>query len=258
MREKDIVSAAFRLERLDKVDSTNNYLKRRAAEGAPHGLAVVAEEQTGGRGRFGRSFHSPRGKGLYLSILLRPDFLPAQAAGLTPWAAVAVCRALEKVTGLKPEIKWINDILLEGKKVCGILTEADITPEGRLGYVILGIGLNLTHGAEDFPPEVAHIATSLAQHLSSTPDGEAVLSALLSELETMWKDFPEQGEDYLEAYRTRCSTVGQEILITSGSEGKEGFALGVNEDFSLRVRLTDGSCQNLDSGMVSARRKGLT
>ena len=104
MRERNVGSAVFRLERLDKVDSTNNYLKLRAAEGAPHGLAVAAEEQTGGRGRFGRSFHSPRGKGLYLSVLLRPDFPALQAAGLTPWAAVAVCRALEEVTGLNPEI----------------------------------------------------------------------------------------------------------------------------------------------------------
>ena len=258
MRERNVGSAVFRLERLDKVDSTNNYLKLRAAEGAPHGLAVVAEEQTGGRGRFGRSFHSPRGKGLYLSVLLRPDFPALQAAGLTPWAAVAVCRALEEVTGLNPEIKWINDILLEGKKVCGILTEADITPDGRLNYVILGIGLNLTHEEGDFPSDVAPIATSLTRHLPSPPDREAVLSALLTELETMWKDFPEQGEDYLEAYRARCSTVGQEILITVGSEEKTGFALGVNEDFSLRVRYESGECQNLDSGMVSARRKGLT
>jgi len=257
MKEKDF-AIGFQIERLEAVDSTNSYLKNRAAEGAPHGLAVVAEEQTGGRGRFGRSFHSPRGKGLYLSVLLRPDFPAVQAAKLTPWAAVAVCRAVEELTGLKPAIKWINDILLEDRKLCGILTEADIAPDGSLNDVILGIGLNLTQGEEDFPPEVAGVATSLAQHLPEVPEREEMLSALLGELDRMWNAFPEAAEEYLEAYRARCSTVGQEVLVTGGGEEREGFALGVNEDFSLRVRFAGGICQNLDSGMVSARRNRLT
>lgn len=258
MKEYQQNPIGFQVERLDTVDSTNTYLKRRAAEGAPHGFAVLAEEQTGGRGRFGRSFHSARGKGLYLSVLLRPEFSAVQAATLTPWVAVAVCRALEELTGLRPAIKWINDILLDDRKLCGILTEADVAPDGALNHVIIGIGLNLSQKDEDFSPDVAPIATSLACHLPEPPSREEVLSALFAQLNRMWDSFPGAVEEYLEAYRSRCSTVGQEIQITGVGAERSGFALGVNEDFSLRVRLEDGRCQNLDSGMVSARRKGLT
>lgn len=248
----------FRVEHLDRVDSTNNYLKTLALSGAPHGLTVVADSQTGGRGRFGRSFESAEGKGLYFSVLLRPEFPPSQAPLLTPWAAVAVCRAVEESTGLSPNIKWINDLLLDEKKLCGILTEADIAPDGSLRHIILGIGLNVSQREEDFSPEVASIATSLAQHLEQPPSREALLTAVLTQLNHMWETFPSAQGQYLEAYRARCSTVGQEVLVTGGGKDREGFALGINENFSLRVRFGDGTCENLDSGMVSARRNGLT
>ena len=243
----------FQLEWLARVDSTNNYLKQRAAEGAPHGLAVIADEQTGGRGRFGRTFESPAGKGLYLSVLLRPPFSPAQMAGLTPWAAVAVCRAVETLTGLSPRIKWINDILLEGKKLCGILTEADIAPDGRMNHVILGIGVNLTQTGDDFTPEVAAIATSLARHMEQPPSRRALADALLLELDRMWSAFPRAKEEYLTEYRARCVTVGQAVTVTTPNGSCPGVALKVEDSFALTVQFSDGTRKALDSGEVSVQ-----
>lgn len=248
---KPIIGA--QVERLETVDSTSSYLRRKAAQGAPHGLAVIAREQTGGRGRFGRSFHSAPGLGLYLSVLLRPSFPAALAPMLTPWTAVAVCRAVEGLTGLRPQIKWINDVLLGEKKLCGILTEGDIAPDGSLNWVILGIGVNISQRPEDLPPEVAGLATSLAQHLPTPPDRDALADTLLRELDRMYAAFPREKEDYLAAYRARCSTPGRPVRVLSAGESREGFALEINEDFALTVRFPDGSVKSLDSGEVSVR-----
>lgn len=256
MRASEQRPIGFQREHLDTVDSTNTYLKARAALGAPHGLVVTAGEQTAGRGRFGRSFLSAGGKGLYLSLLLRPDLPAAQAAELTPWTAVAVCRALEGLTGLRPTIKWINDILLEDKKLCGILTEAAVAPDGSLEYVVVGIGLNLTQDRGDFPPDLAASATSLAQHLTCPPSREALLDALLRELNGMWAAFPSGREAWLEAYRARCSTLGREVDVISPAGVRSGLALCVGEDFSLSVRFSDGSVDRLNSGEVSLRPLG--
>ena len=243
----------FQVEWLVSVDSTNNYLKQRAAEGAPHGLAVIANKQTGGRGRFGRTFESPAGKGLYLSVLLRPEFSPAQMASLTPWAAVAVCRAMERLTGLHPKIKWINDILLEGKKLCGILTEADIAPDGSLNHVILGIGVNIAQEESDFTPDVAAIATSLARHMEQPPSREALADALVRELDRMWSAFPHGSAEYLEEYRARCATVGQAINVITPGGSRPAVALQVEDSFTLTVQFSDGTTKTLDSGEVSVR-----
>lgn len=240
---------------LDSVDSTSSCLRRMAGDGAPHGLALIAGEQTCGRGRAGRSFSSPKGKGLYLSVLLRPDWPAASVGLLTPWAAVAVCRAVETLTGLRPAVKWVNDVLLGGKKLCGILTEADIAYDGTLNWVILGIGINLTQCPEDFPPDVAGIATSLGQHLATPPGREAMAAALFQQLEQLWRDFPARQPDYLAAYRARCSTVGCPVRVHTPGEVREGFALAVEEDFSLSVRFADGSVQSLRGGEVTVRRQ---
>ena len=251
MTEKQPIG--FRVERLNRVDSTNSYLKTLAASDAPHGLVVVADGQTGGRGRFGRSFESAAGKGLYFSVLLRPDFSLSHAPLLTPWAAVAVCRAVEELTSLHPHIKWINDLLLNGKKFCGILTEADIAPDGTLRHIILGIGLNIGQQEEDFSPEVASIATSLSQHLAQPPSRDALLTAILAQLNHMWENFPAAQDQYLEAYRSRCITTGKTVQILSPSGSRPGEALGINEDFSLSVRFPDGRVEQLNSGEVSVR-----
>lgn len=253
MRTQTFERIGHQVEHLKTIDSTNNYLKQKALLGAPHGLVVVADEQTGGRGRLGRNFQSPKGKGLYFSVLLRPCVPATQITALTPWAAVAVCRGLETLTGLRPDIKWINDIQLKRKKLCGILTEADIAPDGTLNHVILGIGLNVAQTDSDFTPEVAAIATSLARHLPQPPSREELLAVLLAELERMWEDLPEKQEEYLAAYRARCITVGRDVTVISPQGARPGFARKLNKDFSLLVEFPDGTAETIGSGEVSVR-----
>ena len=149
---------------LAEVDSTNSYLKREALAGAPHGTVAVANYQNAGRGRMTRSFQSPPGRGVYLSILLRPQLPPEELLGVTGMTAVAVCAAVERTAGVRPGIKWTNDLVLNGRKLCGILTEMAVEGEtGITQFLVIGAGVNVSHTPEDFEPEVAKMATSLAQ-----------------------------------------------------------------------------------------------
>lgn len=238
---------------LDIIDSTNTECKRLAAQGAESGLVVIAGEQTGGKGRRGRSFQSLPGKGLYLSTLLRPHAAPEDIQQLTAWVAVAVCRAVESLTGLSSQIKWVNDPLLDGKKLCGILCELGLTPAGGLDYVVVGIGINLSQTPEDFGEELHPIATSLAQHTPCPPTRSQVAAALIAELNTLWEHFPAGKARYLEEYRRRCVTTGREVRLIKGDETRTAFALRVNDDFTLHVRLPDGKEEDIFSGEVSVR-----
>ncbi len=238
---------------LERVDSTNNEVKRRAAGTIPAGLVVVAEEQTGGRGRRGRTFVSPPG-GLYLSALLQPACSLEQVSALTAWSAVAVCDAIQSLCGVRPRIKWPNDIILEGRKLCGIVTELDLEGEtAALRYVVVGIGVNLTQTREDFGPEVAPVAISLAQALGSAPRRAEVASALLDALEGLNRDFPGNWGQWLERYRKDCLTIGSQIKVIRGSDSRTGTALGVDDTFALIVRWEDGSQETVSSGEVSVR-----
>lgn len=239
---------------LERVDSTNDEVRRRAASGAPDGLAVIAGEQTGGKGRRGRPFQSLPGKGLYLTVLLRPPVTPMQASQITAWTAVAVCRAIETLTGLSCGIKWTNDILLGGKKLCGILTELSIEGEsGALDYVAVGIGVNVSQTAADFGPALADLAASLGQYLEHPPRRAEVAAALLAELDRLCAEFPAQKAPWLAEYRRRCLTVGREVrLLRPGSEAP-ATALGVEDDFSLRIRRSDGTEETVSAGEVSVR-----
>ena len=240
---------------LETVDSTNNELKRRAVGEAPDGLVVVAEGQTGGRGRRGRSFASPAGKGLYLSALLRPSCTLEQLPALTAWSAVAVCGAVEALCGVRPGIKWPNDVILEGRKLCGILTELELEAEsGALRYVVVGIGLNLSQTEADFGPEVAPLAISLAQALGRAPRRAEVAAAVLDALDGMYAAFPEQREDWLARYRAGCLTLGRQVrLLRPGRAEETAFAEGIDDDFALVVRRPDGRRESVSSGEVSVR-----
>ena len=239
---------------LDTVDSTNTECKRQAMAGAPDGLVVISEEQTGGRGRRGRSFVSPPGKGLYLSVLLKPDCPLAQVPTLTAWSAVAVCDAVEQVCGVRPGIKWPNDVILEGRKLCGILTELELEAEtAALRYVVVGIGVNISQTEADFGPEVAPVAVSLAQALGKAPRRAEVARALLDSLDRLYADFPQEGSRWLERYRADCLTVGKPIRVLSAGGERAGTALGIDEEFALRVAWEDGREETLSSGEVSVR-----
>ncbi len=256
LQSKDLTGAGARIgsrvECLEAVDSTNNYVKILAEGGEPQGLVVTAEVQTAGRGRQGRSFVSPQGKGLYLSALLRPRSTPEQATDLTAWVAVAAARAVEKVCGLASDIKWVNDLQVEGKKLCGILCEMGMTGN-RLDYVVAGIGINVSQNPEDFPPEVAGQATSLGQWLNVPPSRTELARALIEELDRVCGAFPEGKQEYLEQYRVRCVTPGREVWVLNAGERRQGFALGIDEAFRLEVEFEDGRVEALSTGEVSVR-----
>lgn len=240
---------------LETVDSTNDEVKRRALAGAPEGLAVLADGQTGGRGRRGRGFVSPAGKGLYCSVLLRPDCPFETLMQLTAWTAVAVCDAVEAVCALRPGIKWTNDIVLRGRKLCGILTELGMEGEtARPEYVAVGVGVNVSQTEADFGPEVAPLAISLAQALAAPPRRAELAAALLAALDGMYAAFPGKKADWLARYRADCLTTGRPVrLLSPDGRCREAFAEEIDDDFALIVRLPGGGRERVNAGEVSVR-----
>ncbi|MBQ1741859.1 MAG: biotin--[Oscillospiraceae bacterium] len=239
----------------DSIDSTNNYLKREAAQGAPDGMVAVADEQTGGRGRRGRSFQSPSGKGIYLSVLMRPQLPVTALMPLTGLGAVAVCNAVERVCGVRPRIKWTNDLVLGGKKLCGILTELSLEGEsGALQYAIMGIGVNVLHERKDFDGEVAEIATSLALETGKSVSRAALAAAMIEELDALYTALC-RGEiaPYLARYRGDCLTIGHEVQLLWQDKKEKVFALDVDDDLGLIVRRADGTLDTIRTGEVSVR-----
>ena len=241
---------APRLTVTDCVLSTNTLLVQKAGEGAPEGTALVTECQTGGRGTRGREFHSPSG-GLYLSVLLRPQAKAEELLTLTGRAAVAVCRGIRRASGAPAEIKWLNDIWLKGRKLCGILTEiADIRPDGS-ACVVLGVGVNVSRRAEDFREAgLAEIAVSLAME-GYAVSRESLCAAILKELEAMYRQFPHGREESLAGYRERCVTLGRRVTFETEGGLRQGVAEGVEEDFSLRIRDDAGTLHRVSYGTVA-------
>lgn len=242
---------------LAEVDSTNTCAKKLALAGAPDGTAVIADCQTAGRGRLGRSFQSPRGKGIYLSVLLRPQLPPEKLLCVTALGAVAVCRAVERVLpGAGLEIKWTNDLVHRGRKLCGILTEMSLEGEsGALQYLVMGIGLNVLQRPEDFSPEVAAMAGSLQSELGTAPSRPALAAAELGELDRLCQALQSGATaPYLAEYRRRCVTLGKEIrLVRSDGSGQRATALDVDDAFGLVIRREDGAIEVIRSGEASVR-----
>lgn len=238
---------------LKEVDSTNSYLKREAIAGAPHGTAAVANAQTAGRGRMTRSFQSPPGRGVYLSVLLRPHLAPQDLIGVTAMSAVAICNAVERAAGVRPGIKWTNDLVLGGKKLCGILTE--IAVEGEAGltqFLVIGAGVNVSHTPEDFGPEVSQIATSLAQE-GYAVSRAALAAAMIEELYRLSDALGRDNASWVDAYRRDCVTLGKPVRLLWTEKQTRAEALDVDGQFGLVVRLPDGSVTTVRSGEVSVR-----
>ena len=236
------------------IDSTNMEAKRRALDGAKEGLIVLAEEQTGGRGRLGRSFQSPRGCGLYLSALLRPDLSPAEVTDITAWVAVAVCDGIQVSCGVRPRIKWTNDLVLNGKKLCGILTEIALEGESHaLDYLVPGIGINVSQTPEDFGPELAATATSLSYELGRPVRRADLAVQVIKALDRMYAGFPRNRQEYLDKYRADCLTPGNQVQLVTPNSRREAFAVEIDDQFRLVVEFPDGTRQALSAGEVSVR-----
>ena len=235
------------------IGSTNDALKTQARQGAPHGTVILAGHQTGGHGRLGRSFHSPEGMGIYLSILLRPDCAPSSLMHLTCAAAVAMCDAVEAATLLRPGIKWTNDLVFEKRKLGGILTELGFSPDGNVDFAIIGIGINCRQREEDFPEEIRGIAASLNMVTGKETDPAKLAAAMLEALLEMDRILLTEKEAILDRYRRDCVTVGQEVSVVRGDEIRHGKALGVDSDGALVVRFCDGSTGAVNTGEVSIR-----
>ena len=242
-----------RLNWFDSIGSTNDHLKALARQGAPHGTAVIADHQTGGKGRMGRSFESPAGKGVYLSLLLRPSAAPEQLMHLTCAAAVAMCDALEAACGIRPGIKWTNDLVWGKRKLGGILTELGLGTGGTVDYAIIGIGINCCQQGEDFSPEVRGIATSLASIAGAPVEIPGVAAAMLEALHRADSILLPQKEAILQQYRGNCITLGKSVSVVRGSQIRHGNALDVDENGALVVAFSDGTSEAVNSGEVSVR-----
>ncbi len=232
------------------IGSTNDALKLLARQGAPQGTAILAGRQTNGHGRLGRSFHSPEGMGIYLSLLLRPDYAPAEIMHLTCAAAVAMCNAVEAAAGFRPQIKWTNDLVWNRKKLGGILTELGFTSQGALDWAIIGVGLNCCQQPGDFPEEIRDIAASVSAAAGKKVEPAVLAASMLDALYRM--DLTEK-QAVLCRYRRDCITIGREISVVRGDSVHHGTALDVDSDGALVVQYADGSREAVNSGEVSIR-----
>ena len=238
----------------DTLDSTNTLAKSLALQGAPHGTVIIAGQQTGGRGRMGRSFHSPAGSGLYLSAIIRPDCAAGELMHLTCAVAVAVCDAVEAATGLQPGIKWINDLVCGQRKVAGILTELVLEPgTGKAAAAIIGIGINCQQRPADFPPELRDIAGSLSMAASQKISPAAVAAAVMDQLYTMSSRLLQDKAAIMERYRSRCITISKDVSLHRANTVTHGRAIGVDDDGALLVTHADGTVETVNSGEASVR-----
>lgn len=245
---------SWQLHCFESIDSTNTYAKQIALQGAPHGTVIVADRQTGGRGRLGRSFHSPGGQGVYLSALLRPECPPEKLMHLTCAVAVAMCEAVHAACGIRPGIKWTNDLVFGKRKLGGILTELSVDSKtGLVSSAVIGIGINCCQQSGDFPEEIRQIATSLAMETGKTVDRSALIAAMIRSLQEMDRGLLLEKAAILKVYRASCVTLGQSVSILRADTVTHGTALDIDEDGGLLVRMEDGSVQTVASGEVSIR-----
>ena len=241
-----------RILRYESITSTNSEVARFAAEGAAEGLAIVADEQTAGRGRLQRAWSSPKGAGLYFSILLRPCIAMDRWPLITLVAALATSDALLEGGEVQTDIKWPNDLLANERKICGILAEAIETPTGRA--VVVGIGINLTNNA--FPAALTGVATSVAQESGHQPERETILAALLAAL-ARWYSLlhePDGAEKIVAAWASRSSYASDKLVqVTNGDEVVQGITRGIENDGALRLETAQG-IQLIRAGDVTSVR----
>lgn len=236
---------------LATASSTNAVVREKADGGKDEGYLVIANEQTEGRGRMGRGFFSPQDMGIYMSLLLRPrNYSAEQAVKITTMAAVAMCEAIEAVSGEEAQIKWVNDIYVRQKKVCGILTEGAFGFEnGLLEYAVLGAGVNLYWPENGFPKDLEGIAGAVFQTRQNDAKNRLVSEFLNCFFSYYW--MLDQSENYVEKYRTRSFVIGKQVTVLAGNEQKSAVVLGIDDRCRLLVRYADGKEEYFSSGEIS-------
>ena len=230
-----------------EVTSTNTILKELAEQDMPEGFVLIAQSQTAGRGRLGRSFHSPVGTGLYFSVLLRPTCSAERSLFITTSAAVAVCRAIENLTDKKPLIKWVNDIYLDEKKICGILTEAITDPQdSKIRDIWIGIGINVT--PMTFPEELKSIAASLDV---SELDRNELIANIINQLLYILRDSDRYA--HMPYYRAHSMVIGKAVNTICADQINPGVVLDIDREGGLVVERPNGTIETLHSGEISLR-----
>ena len=240
------------VECLASVDSTNNRLRELALAGAPNGQVVLANEQTQGKGRRGRAFASPQDNGIYLSILFHPDTLPTDIVEITAWTAVATNNAIEEVCGVRAGIKWVNDLVIDRKKICGILTEMGLE-KGRIREVVIGDGINVN--LEEFPDELKDKATSLYLETGKKYDRNRLISLIMEKFERNYEKFTETCDlsPLIDDYNVMLANRNQPVRILDKINPYEGIAIGIDREGELLVKVADGEIRKVCSGEVSVR-----
>lgn len=238
----------------DEVGSTNTLVKLLGKEGAPEGTVMIADRQSGGRGRLGRSFLSPGGVGIYMTALIRPRVSPAEIMHLTCAAAVAMCDAVEAAAGIRPQVKWINDLVIGKRKLGGILTELSLNPKsGMVEYAVIGIGINCRQEEGDFDTAIRDIATSLRLAVGRNIDRNRLAAEMIRSFHKLSRELLCKKDKIMEQYARDCITIGQEIQVIRGEEVRPGTAIGIDSEGALLVRYESGETAPVSSGEVSVR-----
>ncbi len=242
----------YKIYPYETLPSTNQTAMEMAANGAPEWTVVVAKHQSAGRGRLQRKFYSPGGTGVYMSIILRPQIASGEALKITTAAAVSVAETLEAMFGVRAEIKWVNDILMDGKKVCGILTESRLSGT-ELDFAVLGIGINLAMPEGGFPEEIKEIAGAVAEEVDEATL-QAVIRKILEAFYPKYQTLALEPCPFLPAYKERLCCLNRPVHIL-GEDGtwKQGIPVDLAPDFSLQVAMEDGSVKSLRAGEISLR-----
>ena len=238
------------IEIFHELDSTNNYLKKSGANGEKENQLVIALSQTGGRGRMGRSFYSPNGTGIYFSLLLHPEFSAEKSLFLTVMAAVSAAETVMKYNKNDVKIKWVNDIYIDGKKVCGILAEGAINSKKELDYAIVGIGINVVAPDNGFPDDIKDIATAIFPGNTEEYIREKIVSEVVNRFFSMYN-----GDDkgYIIRYKEYSYLTGKEINIISDDEARPATVIDITDNCHLLVKNENGEIEEISSGDVSVR-----
>ncbi len=230
------------------VGSTNEFAYSRAVQGESEGTLVIAEQQSKGRGRKLHNWDSPFNKGLWFSLILRPE-VPAARAGLVPYlAGISVAEAVETYTGLKPAVKWPNDLLLSGRKFCGILSEVEFE-NSKIKFIVLGIGINVNHKKEEFPEEFREMATSLRIERDARLDRADFLAEVLLRIENNYNDLKQNGfKNIINRWKKRCPQLGKKVTIVQNDEKYQGIFEDLNDEGCLMLRTNEGELKKIVAG----------